>query len=121
MIAPSTPLPTPVAVVATATSAPVASPTPRPPAGVSDEVQVRQLIAEFARAIEEKDVALYKRLRPTLSDEDERKLRTAFDNVRSQEVRLNIDNLTLESNKAGVDWTVPAPSYLPPPEAFDHP
>jgi hypothetical protein len=78
--------------------APVSTPAPGP----SDEALVRRVIKDFQRAIESKDVALYKSLRSSLSADEERKLRAAFENVRSQEVELVIESLSIEGSAAVV-------------------
>jgi hypothetical protein len=99
---PSTTLAPPTTLAAVATLPPAPPPTAPPvtappvtaapaatlPRGPSDDALVRRAISDFARAIENKDLAAYKALRPGLSREDEGKLRAAFDNVRSQEVEL---------------------------------
>ncbi len=101
-IAPPPPtIPTPIVA---ATTAPVVT-TPVTLPAVSDDTQVRRLFAEFARAIEEKDVALYKTLRPTLSAAAERTLKTAFQNVRSQTVNLSVDSVKLDGASAVVRVT----------------
>ena len=92
-------------IVAATAPPPVATTPVTLPAAVSDDTLVRRLISEFARAIEEKDVALYKTLRPTLSADDERKLKTAFENVRSQNVNLAIDSVKLDGASAVVRVT----------------
>jgi eukaryotic-like serine/threonine-protein kinase len=91
----------PPAVAAQPTTLPPA-PTTTPAAGPSDDVLVRRLLAEFERAIESKDVALYKSLRPNLSADEERKLRAAFESVRSQELDFAIESVELAGAAAVV-------------------
>jgi serine/threonine-protein kinase len=101
--------PPPVAAPSVAPTAVAAQPTTLPPAptaapatGPSDEVLVRRLLDDFERAIESKDVALYKSLRPNLSADEERKLRAAFESVRSQELDLAIESLQVAGGAAVV-------------------
>ncbi len=104
VVAPSTPLPTlaptPLATVVAAPP-PTAAPRPTP----NDEASVRQLVASLGRSIEEKDLALYKSLRPNLTAEDERRLRDAFQNVSSQEVEYRVDAISFDGDKASVRVT----------------
>ncbi len=80
-------------------------PTLAPRPTLSDEAAVRQLVASFKRAIEEKDLALYKKLRPGLTPEDERRLRDAFNNVSSQQVDYSIDAISFDGDKATLQVT----------------
>ncbi len=96
---------TPAQPTVAATTAPVVTTPVKLPSVANDEIEVRRLISEFVRAIEEKDVDLYKRLRPKLSADDERKLRTAFQNVRSQTVNLDVESVKLDGATAVVRVT----------------
>jgi len=105
---PTLPPPTlPPATLPPATLAPPPTPAPTQPAKpvVSDEAAVRQLLANLERAIEEKDLALYKRLRPGLPAEDERRLKDAFQNVASQQVDYAIESISLDGDKASLRVT----------------
>ena len=99
------PPPTVAQPIVAATAPPVATTPATLPAAVNEEAQVRKLISDFARAIEEKDVDLYKTLRPALSADDERKLKSAFQNVRSQNVNLSVDSVKLDGATAVVRVT----------------
>jgi serine/threonine protein kinase len=108
-LAPPPPPVTTVAAVPATTLPAVVAPPPTTlapataaPAGPSNEVLVRRLLDDFERAIETKDVALYKSVRPNLSADEERKLRAAFESVRSQELDLAIESLQLEAGGAVV-------------------
>jgi serine/threonine protein kinase len=105
VVAPTTlaPTPAPTAPPTLAAAPPPSTAAPRPTP--NDEGVVRQLVANLGRAIEEKDLALYKRLRPNLSAEDERRLRDAFRNVSSQQVDYRVDAITFEGDKATVRVT----------------
>jgi len=98
---PATPPPTPAAAAQT----PVATPPPAtpPPAQkpvVDDDAAVRQVVARLKQAIEQKDLALYKRLRPDLKPDEERRLRDAFQNVTSQQVDYTVDSVSVDGDKA---------------------
>ncbi len=89
---PSIPAPVPSAVVAPPPSlaAPVAGP----------DVAVRRAIADYGRAIETHDIALFKSLKPDLSSEDEKKLAEAFKAIQSQQVGITIDAIEIDGAKA---------------------
>lgn len=97
--APTSPAVAPPVAAAQPTTLPPA-PASTPVAGPSDEALIRRLLGDFERAIETKDVALYKSLRPSLSGDDERKLRAAFESVRSQEIDLLIDSIQVDGRSA---------------------
>ncbi len=99
-VAPVTiPLPTPPPPTAPPTTAPpVTTPAPKP--SVNEEAAVRQVVGSLARAIQDKDLALYRKLRPGLSQEDERRLRDAFQNVASQQVDYTIDSISIDGDNA---------------------
>jgi hypothetical protein len=63
------------------------------PAGDSpnrDEVDVRRAIADYGRAIQEHDLALFKKVKPNLNKDEEERLRRAFETVKSQIVNITI-------------------------------
>ncbi len=99
-VAVPTSAPTPLPTLAPPAPSPSAAATPTPRTTLSDEAAVRQLVANFGRAIEEKDLALYKKLRPGLTPEDERRLRDAFNNVSSQQVDYSVDAISFDGDKA---------------------
>jgi serine/threonine-protein kinase len=79
---------------------------PNPAASLATEdAAVRRVVGDLARAIETKDVVLYKTLRPSLSGDDERKLRAAFENVRTQEVQFTIESVAIAERQATVRVT----------------
>jgi predicted Ser/Thr protein kinase/tetratricopeptide (TPR) repeat protein len=87
------PLPTPSATV------PVA---PRPAAS---EAEARRVIAEYGRAMESRDLALYRTLKPDLSSEDEKRLREAFKAYKPQRVGLTVDSVQIQGDHATVRTT----------------
>ena len=92
-----TPPPAPAPVVTTPAPA-LATPAPNPVR--DDDAAVRRVITDLKRAIEEKDLALYKKVRPGLTADEERRLRDAFQNVTSQQVDYTINGVTIEGDRA---------------------
>ena len=89
---------------------PVATPPPAtpPPAQkpvVDDQAALRQVVARLKEAIEQKDLSLYKRLRPGLKPDEERRLRDAFQNVTSQQVDFSVDSISVDGDKATLKVT----------------
>jgi serine/threonine protein kinase/tetratricopeptide (TPR) repeat protein len=92
------PLPPPSLAAPTTTLPP---PAPVAPV-VNEDAAVRQVIADFARAVETKDIALYRAVRPGISAEDEKHLREAFKTIRSQTVTLTIHSVQVDGGRAVV-------------------
>jgi serine/threonine protein kinase len=104
-------VPEPVAVPPTTTTAaaPAAAEprerAPAPPAAPSaqeDEAAIRRVTATYARAIEEKDLALFRSVKPNLSREEERRLQEGFRAVTSQRVNLTVLSLDRHGDEASV-------------------
>lgn len=55
-----------------------------------DDAVIRKLIADYGRAIETKDLDLFKSVKPNLTKDEERRTRTAFEAVKSQVVKISI-------------------------------
>ena len=96
------PAPPPEPTVAVPTPAPAATPTPSAPAADSDEVAIRRAVDTYERAIETKDVALFRSVRPGLSAEEERRLRASFEQVGRQQIEIRIDNIAVTGDAATV-------------------
>ena len=82
---------------------------PAPPAPSSDraaaerdEAAIRQLVASYARAIETKDMALFRTIKPNLSLDEERRLQAGFRAVTSQRVSLEIVSFDHRGEAASV-------------------
>jgi predicted Ser/Thr protein kinase len=96
--APVKPLPAPPA-------AETAKPRPQPPPGPTaeeDDAAIRQVTATYARAIEGKDLALFRSIKPNLSREEERRLQDGFRAVTSQRVDLTILSIDRRGDDASV-------------------
>ena len=59
-------------------------------------------MAEYGRAIETKDVALFRTLKPNITREEERRLQEGFRTVTSQRVSLTILSVDLRGQDASV-------------------
>jgi serine/threonine protein kinase len=107
---PSTPTPpveTPPAVATTpAAPAPATRPSPPPetlkvPSGSeTDDAAIRAVIATYERAIETKNIELFRSVRPGLSAADELRLRASFNQVDSQDVTIRVTELKITGRTA---------------------
>ena len=75
---------------------PAAAPAP------DDDAAIRRLVATYARAIENKDLALFRSIKPNLSAEEERRLETGFRAVTSQQVALTVVSIDRRRDDATV-------------------
>jgi hypothetical protein len=112
--APAAAAPAPVGVAVAAPAAPsIATPHPTPTAPLAPatpsvearEASVRRVIADYARAVEQQDIALYRSVKPDLSSDDEKKLREAFKAVSSQQVGITVDSVEIDGDEASVKVT----------------
>jgi tetratricopeptide (TPR) repeat protein len=84
------------------------APSPAPPRETeadiraADERAIRQLLSTYERAIEQRDIALFRSVKPNLSSIEETRLRESFRAVRSQEVDIRILSIDLRSAAATV-------------------
>jgi ketosteroid isomerase-like protein len=67
-----------------------------------DDVAIRNVIATYGRAIENKDVGLFRLVKPNLSREEERRLQEGFRAVTSQRVTLAILSIDRRGDRATV-------------------
>ena len=72
------------------------------PAAAAHDPAIRRVIAEYARAIEGKDLALFRAVKPSLSGEEEKRLQDAFKAIKSQQVGITIDSIQIEGAQATV-------------------
>ena len=92
------------------TAAPAAAPTATPAAAAAPaaaatpsrvaegpEGPVRRVIADYVRAIETRDVPLFRSLMPDIGADGEKRLRDAFAAVKSQTVGITIEAIQLEA------------------------
>ena len=64
------------------------------------EEDVRRVIASYERAIETKDLELFRTVKPNLSGDEERRLQAAFGSTGSHEVAITILSLQIEGEEA---------------------
>ena len=103
-----------------AASGPVQSPVQQPPPAGTNPIQqvplpepvpvdegpeIRKVLRQYAKAIESKDLALFKSLKPNLSEEDERNLARAFKSIKEQQVNLTIEEIEVDAKSATVRVT----------------
>jgi hypothetical protein len=83
---------------------PPPSPTAIPPTSPveSDDTLVRTVLRTYERAIETKNVGLFRSVRPGLSAAEETRLRASFNEVDSQQVDIAVDDLRVEGRTATV-------------------
>jgi hypothetical protein len=67
-----------------------------------DEAAVRKLLSDYARAIENKDLALFRSVKPNLTKEEESRLQKAFASVQSQVVKITIQSIQVQVRQATV-------------------
>ena len=101
--------PTPAAKPDTPVVPPVPEPKVDPPKTAAtgtpaedDDGAIRKLVANYARAIETKDLALFRAIKPNLTAQEERRLREGFRDVTSQRVALTILSIAHRGDEASV-------------------
>jgi eukaryotic-like serine/threonine-protein kinase len=109
------PVPIPAPTVAAVPAAPpAAAPPPASPATLAPaprspsegaEAAVRRVISEYGRAIETQDLALFRSLKPDLNADEEKRLREAFNAIKSQAVGITVDSVQIEGDRATVKVT----------------
>jgi serine/threonine protein kinase len=75
---------------------------PEPTRAEADEAAIRRLVTTYGRAIETKDVDLFRSIKPNLSGDEERRLLEGFRAVSSQQVNLSIASVDLKGDQASV-------------------
>jgi hypothetical protein len=83
--------------------APAAAPAPTSLPGAEDEdAAIRRVVATYGRAIETKDLALYRSVKPNLSAAEQRTIEDGFRAVTSQRVTINIQSIEHRGQEAVV-------------------
>ncbi|HET8647474.1 MAG TPA: hypothetical protein VFO85_18395, partial [Vicinamibacteria bacterium] len=90
------------AVAAGPTPLPTALPSAPPAAAVDERAAVLRVIADYERAIESKDLGLYRRVWPSLTAAQEKSLRTAFEATQQQDVRITLGPIDIRGGEATV-------------------
>lgn len=79
---------------------PVRNPPPEVPREPDDESAIRAVVAAYARAIESKDLALFRSIKPNLGAAEERRIQQGFRAVTSQKVNINIESIDRRGDRA---------------------
>jgi tetratricopeptide (TPR) repeat protein len=89
-----TPAPTPAPVTTTAPA------TSSAPTREQDEAGIRQALATYERAIESKDIDLFRQAKPNLTSDEAKRLTDSFEAVDSHNVELAVQTITIEGDSA---------------------
>jgi serine/threonine protein kinase len=83
-------------------AAPPPAPAPAPPPAPieDDDAAIRRVVATYARAIETKDLALYRAVKPNLSAAEQRTIEDGFRAVTSQRVTITIQSIEHRQQEA---------------------
>jgi hypothetical protein len=73
-----------------------------PSQGEIDDAAIRRVVATYGRAIETKDLALFRSIKPNLSPDEERRLQQGFRAVTSQRVTLTVTSIDRQGDSAAV-------------------
>ncbi len=98
--APPRPEPVPERRAAPVEPAPIPAAAPAIPARESDETLIRRALDTYERAIEGKDVALFRSVRPALSADEERRLRASFAQIEKQDIEMRVEQVTVTGDTA---------------------
>jgi serine/threonine protein kinase len=90
------------AATTAATTAPV---TTSAPTRAQDEAAIREVLAGYERAVETKNLALFREIKPNLSATEEKRLSDAFKNTDSQQVELTVNSIAIQGDSATVSVT----------------
>jgi len=99
------PTPTaPASLFPSATPSVLAPVRPSPPATVvgDDTTLVRKVVEDYARAIQAKDIAMFRAVKPNLSADEEKRLRAIFKLYKSYKVDITISSIQLAGAEARV-------------------
>jgi hypothetical protein len=77
-----------------------AASVPAAPARDPQDASVRRVIADFGRAFESQDIALYRSVMPDLSADNERKLKESFKDVRYDRVAIEVQSVEVNGDEA---------------------
>jgi hypothetical protein len=69
--------------------------------GLTDDGAIRKVVADYGRAIENKDLSLFRAVKPNLSKAEEQQLRKAFEQVHSQ-VTITVLSIEVQGQRATV-------------------
>ncbi|MCL4814595.1 MAG: hypothetical protein KJ061_19075, partial [Vicinamibacteraceae bacterium] len=75
---------------------------PPAPSPADDEAAIRRAVATYARAIETKDLALFRSVKPNLTRDEEQRIEAGFRAVTSQRVNVTILSIDRKNGQARV-------------------
>jgi serine/threonine protein kinase len=93
--------PTPPPTTTNGSAARDSAPAPASPVE-DDDAAIRRIVATYARAIETKDIALFRSVKPNLSSEEQRRVEDGFRAVTSQRVAVSIVSIDRRGQEASV-------------------
>jgi hypothetical protein len=94
--------PPPAPVVTTLAAAPVTTPPATRAPAVNEEPAIRRVIADYKRAIETRDLALFRTVKPNLSGQEERTLRETFAQVKAHQIDMSLGPIEVDGTQARV-------------------
>jgi serine/threonine protein kinase len=101
--APSSAAPVSPPAAAAADTPPRRDPAAQPPPTTeTDDAAIRRVVATYARAIETKDLALFRTVKPNLSASEQRRLEEGFRAVTTQQVTVTILSIEHHGQEASV-------------------
>jgi hypothetical protein len=69
---------------------------------LAEEAAIRKLLERYVRAIETKDVAQFRVVKPNLSEDEEKKAKKAFESLQSQAVVITVQSVEVQGDTATV-------------------
>jgi hypothetical protein len=78
------------------------APTVAAPAAEDDDALIRRVVATYERAIETKDLALFRSVKPNMSADEQRRIEDGFRAVTSQRVEITIQAIEHRGQDASV-------------------
>ena len=68
----------------------------------TEATSIRKVLEAYIRAVEAKDVQMFRAVKPNLSEDEEKRARMAFKSIQSQVVKMNVVALDVKDGKATV-------------------
>jgi len=87
------------------TAVTTAPPATSAPTRAQEEAAIRQVLGTYERAIETKNIALFREIKPNLSANEEKRLTDAFRNTDSQDVEITVNSIAIEDDSATIGAT----------------
>ncbi len=90
---------------AEATAPPPPPPTSVPvttsaPTKAQEEAAIRQVLGNYVKSLESKNVALFRQVKPNLTADEEKRLADSFSAVDSQHVEMNVESIAIDGDRA---------------------